>query len=631
MPDNEPIRQQIRTDYDGKPVEDAARDIKALAEENEKAGKQAEETARDTKALGDATEKAGQQVEESARKVRNREQRLADMKRELNELSRVEDRYQRNVKETETADERATVASQQRRARIERLSNALAIHQRGQDAANESVRRAAADQAAAGEAAGGHAVQLGALTSSLKSMLPALGALAALRGAYALVRGELQQIIDLQNKAFQSQVTLASAQRSLRLNLAGQSSETVDQAFEIAAGISSNRGVGEAQVMLALAQAVSSTGGDLGRAAALTDLAAQIRPDQPGELGGIAGALGDVGNAIGSRDPREALGFFLKVAGLARVAESERQFKNIPVAIKGLVGEGFSATDAGALFAAQTLGTGDITGEQSGTAVISFASQINEFFKEQGRSERGSAALQALRGDPALAKAFTEVLSVERKAAAPLRELLSGGETARNFDSFRGQFGSSRQLIGIGEAQLAELSRGEIEKTAEVARRLDATEESLLNLDTAGGRAAAIRSGLIGVLNASGESNLAEQLNNLQFNVGGAVNQEHVARAITLIRDRRNQLLSPQRVLGFAADEFGGTGVSLPQEPTQLDRQRAAQLESLIGELESIGDVRNPGAGAGGASGGNTIINNYGTTIHQGRDPYTSDLGRPRE
>ncbi len=585
MANPEPIRQEIRADYDGRPVEQASRDTRELAE---------------------ATRQAGRQADAAGRSERTRAQRLAELRDRLTDLVRAEDRHERQLADGVRVTQRAEQASLRRRRQIDRIAAALREEERIQQRASAAVQ--------------GHSTMLAGLAGAARSVLPALGAGAGILGAYRLIRAELEHIIELQDRAFRSQVTLASAQRSLRLNLAGQPSSVIDEAFATASRIAQQRGIGEAQATLALAQAVSSTGGDLQRAAELTDLAAQIRPDQPGELGGISGALGDIGNAIGTTDPRESLGFFLTVAGLSRVAESERQFKNIPVAIKGLTGEGFSAADAGALFAAQTIGAGDVTGELSGTAVISFASQINEFFQELGRPERGSDALAALQRSPDLARRFVDVLSVERKAAAPLRELLldPASSTARNFERFRGRFGDRSQLVTIAQSQLAELSRGEIEQTATIARQLDSAAESLLNLDTAGGRAGAVRSGIIEVLEAAGEGSLASRISELQFNVGGAVNERAVATAVAMLRRRRRELLNPAPP--FRGGRLGGFVDQTPAV-TATDVQQAATLDNLIQQLEAVGDV--------GAS--PVIQINQGTIIHQAGDPVRDDLaeGRP--
>lgn len=55
MPNPDPIKQVIRADYDGKPVEDAARDMKDLGDTTKKAGDQSEQTGKQTKSLSESS------------------------------------------------------------------------------------------------------------------------------------------------------------------------------------------------------------------------------------------------------------------------------------------------------------------------------------------------------------------------------------------------------------------------------------------------------------------------------------------------------------------------------------------------------------------------------------------------
>jgi hypothetical protein len=98
---------------------------------------------------------------------------------------------------------------------------------------------------------------------------------------------------------------------------------------------------------------------------------------------------------------------------------------------------------------------------------------------------------------------------------------------------------------------------------------------------------------------------------------------------------RRTNALSPYRrgfqLIGY--DVLTGFGLSPENavgaiEPTGTDLFSDPVAAGLNGRANI--DVSRIGRG-GTSGGGGTVINNYGTTIHQGKDPYTSDLGRPRE
>lgn len=670
----EPIRQDIRTDYDGKPVEDAARDIKAM---------------------GEATQAAGQKTEQAGNKVRTHEQRIRDMKQELAQLTREQQRS------AGTGDQ-ASAADEKRQARIDRLSRALAVHQQAQRSASESVERhivteekaervertreqrlrglrdrlddlareqvrydrelergnvvgERATQAharrerqmtrigavlrdeqrvqdRASEAVRGHTTQLAGLAAAARGVLPALGASAGILGAYRLIKAELDAIIDRQEKAFRTQVDLATAQRQVIKNLPGASSEDIDRVFAAATDISIRRGVPQPQVLVSLAAALSGTAGDIPGSIAAVDLASQFSSEDPGQIAGVAGGIADISSSIGTKDTLEAFGFQSTVAGLSRVANPERQAKNIPPAIAGLTSAELTPAEAGALFAALTNASKDVTGEQSGTAAISFANRVNDLFRELGRPERGGAAIRALQAEPELARQFIEggeivqggkrvrlpELTAEAKSINALRDLLQkpGSEIARNFTAFQGRFGDSDRLRSTAQTQLSELSRGTVQETAEIARRLETSAGALQSIDTAGGRAGAVRSGIIDVLKASGEGALATKIDNLQFNLGGGLNDEAVTAAIQLLRRRRGELLAPAPP--FRGGQFGGFSDQTP-EVTQLGTQRAATLEDLIGRLETIGDVpASPPA--------ITVYQNNGTQLINRPDPGTAGL-----
>jgi len=615
MPDPPPIRQRIEADFDDKGFKAAARD---------------------TKALGDATEKSGKQADQASRKTRTREQKLADLQRCLVELVRAEDRHEREVNQGRQADERAIQASRRRQRQIDRTARALGNEQRVQNRASAAVSGHAAAQA-------GLAGSLGGVGSAVRGLLPVLGVGVGLLGAYRLIKNELDAIIDRQEKAFQTQVTLASAQRQLKKNLPGASSEEIDRLFGEAGRISLETGISEPVITSAFASAASATAGDKEKFVPLVELAAQFSAEDPAQIASVAGGLGDTQGAIQTDDPFVALGFLSTVAGLSRVSTPERQFKNIPPALAGLVSLGFTPPEAGSLNAALSVATKDITGEQTKTASINFGNRINELFRALGRPERAGEALAALQTDPELARQFVEggeiiqggksvslpELTAEAQSITALRDLLlkPESEVAQNFQAFQPKFGDPDQLRRVGEALLAELSRGEIEKTAEVGRRLSTAAEALKSTNLSGGRAGAVRSGIIEVLKASGEGALATKFDELEFTLGGSLNNEAVKKGIELINARVEDLQRPGRQRRLSQRQLIAvqTGVDVGDVPDSgPSRFVAGQVESLqqlVGQLEEIGDT----------PANVTII--HGTQINQGRDPRTSDLAegeRPR-
>ena len=573
------------------------------------------------KKLEQQTDQTGAANDKAGRQAQSREQKLRGLNRRLEEIVRAEIAHERRVESGTKATKEDLAASERRQRQIQRLGGVLGEQERAHRRVNEVIRKSAGD-------ADNATISLTKMLGGVRGLVGGLTATGGLLAAYRAVKAELQLIVDLQDKAFRKQVDLATATRSLKLNLAGESTEAVANAIASADRIAQRRGISKAQSRQALSEAISSTGGDLGFAERFTDLAAQLRPDQPGQIGGIAGALGDVANAVGTDDEQLALGFFLRTAGLSRIANSERQFRNIPVAIKGITGAEFSGVEAGALFAALTRGSADPTGESTGTAAISFAEQIRKFFIEKGRPERGGAAISALQGDAGLAEEFLANLSLEQKQAASARELLldRGSNTAQYFASNLAKFGTNDSLRAQAGATLTGLNQGQVESVAATHRALGSTIDAIQTTDDTA-IAGAVRDQLVELLQSAGLGDIASKLSSLRFEVGSGIGTRDVLQtAIGLINERRQALIRPQSPVS------AGTGAApgfVARTPTARERQVAGYLGNLGEQLQAISDGRSnrvDGVVIQVHNGDNYNVANTDGTTHKTELPGRDDL-----
>lgn len=645
MPD--PIVQEIRTDFDAAGVEAAIASTQEMGEATERAAQRGTQTAAADRTQRAALQElvaeqqrhaaavaAGEPIDQAAEQAARQRERAIDalaaeirqstdrqaeareateallagdgaaaraaarrgdevgrLEADIRQLAAEETRHQERVRlglRVSEQDEQATQERRQEADRLERQLRDLADQERRN--AGSTGQLADAKRGATG-AANGMGVSVGGLVSRLGGLGGALTVGGALFAGLRAFRAELEGIRQLQDDAFREQVTLASAQRSLRLNLVGSSDEEVAATVAGADAIAGRRGTDQAQTTLAVADAISARGGNREEALALVDLAAQIRPDRPEELGNIAGAVGDVQSSIDTDSPLEALGFLQTVGALSRVADAGQQFRSIPQAVTGITAAGFSPAEAGALFSAQTIGSADTQGNSSVTASILFAEQVRAFFAELQRPETGGAAIRALQQDDALGEQFIESLTGEAAQLAPLRDLVRGGNAqADRFDQFAGAIGGA-DLSSQAQASLDLLASGVVEGVARLERELSAARGRLLSADSESGLGGVLRDGVVPLLEASGETGLAATLNGLTqeaLTLGGTARQ--IDQAVGLIESRISERL---RTIGRNANVAGpfAPATLTPRVPSTEDREVAATLAEVVTRLRDIQPV----------------------------------------
>ncbi|MBI1369041.1 MAG: hypothetical protein GC162_10355 [Planctomycetes bacterium] len=234
----------------------------------------------------------------------------------------------------------------------------------------------------------------------------------------------------------------------------------------------------------------------------------------------------------------------------------------------------------------------DVTGEQTGTAAISFGEQLKEFFASRGSPLAGAQAIAALQRNPALANQFLAGATFEKKSLASIRELLlnRNSGTASYFAQNLAKFGNADSLRAQAADQLRQLGSGAVEQNAAVNRAFAATQEQLANEDLPGGQGGAIRDQLVAALQQAGQGAFASQISKLQFEFGTGVGRRNALnKAVELIEARRQQLLYPTEYVDFG--EAGGATV--PRNPTPLETKQAASLGRLEINITNIANQNN--------------------------------------
>jgi hypothetical protein len=548
-------------DYDGKPLEDAARDVRELAEENEKAGKQAEETARDTKALGEEQEKAGRKAEEAAR-----------------DAKKLGDAVER------TGDQAVEAAG--------------------------DTRSLADETAKAGGAAGGAAVEVDKLEKSsgflrtgfdslVSTVRGLVGGLVGVGGLIAVWRANREEM-EANVRVIRE---LAEAQRDFLFLSSGNTAEELD----------------------AIKDAAEIVGGKGSRALltrTFTQLKSQTADLSEEERLGLFQQLIET-SLTTSTSPTDLVELYSK--GI-RYEPDPQRLQNIiaqtirdnpessPAVVGRLLPQLLPVGSAAGLTAAESAGA------------FSFAAGA------AGSPEQGATGLRNI------------ILALRGRGTPESREILERVGAGPDLNFF-GQLSALGSAFDSGQLNLPDLeSIGGRENTALLSALLRGRGDLNANVRRAVSASTGediTRVTLERTLDEFATQNIELLTRQAEARVESMRLEDTDAQRAALGRLlfeealRRNNALSPYRrgfqLIGY--DVLTGFGLSPENavgaiEPTGTDLFSDPVAAGLNGRANI--DVSRIGRG-GTSGGGGTVINNYGTTIHQGKDPYTSDLGRPRE
>lgn len=311
--------------------------------------------------------------------------------------------------------------------------------------------------------------------------------------AVELITEELRVQQEMIDKRTAAQMSVGESRNVLLRNLVGQDETTIRETLQSAARIATETGVSEVAINQALASAVSATSGNIPLSIDLVRDAAKFLSDRPSEIGEFAGTLGDLTRVTGTADARTSLGLLSRVGRLSRITSQALQARNIAPALVGTMAFGGDAPTSGALFAALTTGTGDVSGERTGTALISLAQQLDEAAQGKGvfakdfkpgdiQGDTLAERIRFLQQHRELAQRFVDRASFERKAVGAITQLLTdpASQIAREFAAGQSQFGDLAALRATGDEAIDIFRLNALQGVSERRRRIERAAESSL-------------------------------------------------------------------------------------------------------------------------------------------------------
>jgi hypothetical protein len=392
-------------------------------------------------------------------------------------------------------------------------------------------------------------------------------------------------------------------------NLIGSPDAEVKGALAAGGEIAGATGLSEVSVNNALADTISATG-DVPLSIKLVRRSAQFLPDQPGQVGDFAGALGDLTRVTGSTDPNVALGLLAQLGPASRIKSMDMTAKNAAPALIGAQAFGGTAQSSGALFAALTTGTADVTGERSRTATISLAQQLEEASLGKGSFEKSFAPgelkgsnllerIRTLQGNPALAQKFLDNGSFERTVVGAVTQLLTDpkAKIGEDFNTALSKIGDTESLRKQGEAATGIFKFNRLQGTADRTRALQSGLEQLQvrkqsdRLDTID--LEAIRGQLLETGSTAAGAKIAEIIGRIKGS--GTV---PVSETENIVSSRIQELRHPLATGGTKAAQANLYGESYERTPTQDENKQAEILERMLELLKKANETNTASASA---------------------------------
>lgn len=304
------------------------------------------------------------------------------------------------------------------------------------------------------------------------------------------INRQLEFNAELHRKALQAQQTVASPQRSFALNLVGLPEADKAAAHARIGRISAATGAPRDAVYTAASQAFSSKGaGTVENALDALELAAKFRPDDVGEMTGLAQGIGDVSSLTGTFDPATNLGVLLSTLASSRQVSLQAISRNVVPAAIGVAQQGDSAVEALALPTALGKAMKDVEGAHSATAALALAEQLGPM---EGDTH---AAIMALQQDPAAAAAFLAKASFEKKASPFVRALLTdpNSETAQLYAENLRNIAQPDRAAALVPGELASIEGLAGQQAADIERQLSTVLEGDLLDNIEAGTKASLR------------------------------------------------------------------------------------------------------------------------------------------
>ncbi len=279
----------------------------------------------------------------------------ADMKKAAAIVGQVEDKtekYARAVAELDRMKAKGILTSKQHAAAI------------------EAEKKKLEDVGSGAEKSGG---LIGGLTGKMGQFVAGLASMSAI---VATIRQEYDLLLERQGKSKDANISLATQQEALLMNLGGADAGGVLKSIR---ELSTKSGVKEENVTAAVNDAMAARAdlavGDVVNAVGSVS---KIRKLAPTEMAGLAAATIDTQKQTGLGTD-QSLGFLLQLQGQARTKNLKSLAENFTPAVGGVMNFGADRQTAGAMLSALSHGMGDTTGAMTATSAIQLSKQLREF------------------------------------------------------------------------------------------------------------------------------------------------------------------------------------------------------------------------------------------------------------
>jgi len=427
------------------------------------------------------------------------------------------------------------------------------------------------------------------LGSTAKSMMSGLLASAAAVVGFQQIRREIEAIIQLQERAARQQVTVSAARQEVIRNMVGSSDAAIRGVLKSSSGIAAETNVGESTILMAMAQALSASGGNAAVSVNAVRGAAKFLPERPNDIPEFAGTLLDLRRATGFQDAESNLGLLQFIGAQSRVTDPGKLARSAPEALIGVKAMGGTFQEGAALFSAITTGSADVEGRKSATATISLATQLRDFFQKQGRKGTTGELISALQANPAMGRAFMDSASFEKQALGPIEQLLlnPSSDMAASYAQFERQIPTDPAVLRkVTTESLRQRGLDPLEFVAGTERAFGSASERLLTGDPLAGLGGVTRGGLMKVLADGGMGDLAGKFAGVEFEARtGAGSMKVTDAAITMLRREEQDRRTPRYEESPGLGGFGGAPFAV--DPSNESIRQADIIRDLIGQLEN--------------------------------------------
>ena len=388
------------------------------------------------------------------------------------------------------------------------------------------------------------------------------GALGAGGVAVAAVRqliNEYDNLIQRQEKARKQLENLAGAESNLIGLTTGLSDQQQQQLRGQIRQLANQRGLPRRELTQAAAEAFSATSSPdpsqrLSRTVSAVRGATFLRPSAPQEIPQIAGAIIDLQKQTGFTDPRAATGFFNILRSQARVGSVKKLARSAPSAIAGITSLGGDVRTAAALFSATGSAAAEATGEATRSSLIGLARSTKQFFGRDDVQDPGdlSSRIRRLQQDQQVRQRFLEaqpqssfVRGVEKQFEGVIRDLILKPDSQVS-ETFFGTQGLFTREESVKRFRRLQRRRGENVpfQSQRLGQRFGRLESALLETRGQDARAATIRNALQPILQAAGESDIAQRFSRVGFEASTRFGKDQPGQAAV---DILRQIVSERR------------------------------------------------------------------------------------